>query len=217
MPAEVPYTPPKYQLAAFNCPHCLAYARQAWKDVYVSGSGEGFTRLGNLRTAWCTHCGNYMIWHDEKMIYPEDSGVEPPNPDLSKAIRDDYLEARAIVNRSPRGAAALLRLSVQKLCQQLGEEGSNLNDDIARLVSKGLPVRVQQALDIVRVVGNNAVHPGVIDIRDDQSTAQGLFELINLIADAMITQPKQVEATFQSLPATAKNAIEQRDKGPATS
>ena len=123
------------------------------------------------------------------------------------------MEAKAIVNKSPRGAAALLRLCIQKLCEQLGEKGKNINDDIANLVKIGLPVKIQQALDVVRVIGNNAVHPGQIDLRDDQDTAMKLFELINVIAEVMITQPKEVERLYQSLPQTAREAIQKRDNG----
>ena len=151
------------------------------------------------------------------MIYPEDSGVQPPNPDLRDDIKEDYLEAKGIANKSPRGATALLRLSIQKLCEQLGEKGKNINNDIANLAKKGLPPKIQQALDIVRVIGNNAVHPGQIDIRDDRDSAMKLFELINLIADVMITQPKQVEKLYESLPKSKREAIQKRDKGGATS
>lgn len=116
-----------------------------------------------------------------------------------------------ILDLSPRGAAALLRLGIQKLCQHLGETGENLYHDIAALVKKGLDVRVQRALDVVRVIGNNAVHPGHIDLRDDRATAEKLFGLVNLIAERMISQPKHVQELYESLPEGARKAIEKRD------
>ena len=146
--------PPSYEAKSFNCPHCHAYAHQIWKAI-IDGN-HNFVQ--NLNIAYCSHCNKYSLWLNEKMIYPETTGIQPPNTDLEQEIIEDYLEASNIVNRSPRGAVALLRLAIQKLCKQLGEEGKNINNDIASLVKKGLPVTIQKALDIVRVIGNDAVH-----------------------------------------------------------
>ncbi|HUJ10269.1 MAG TPA: DUF4145 domain-containing protein [Verrucomicrobiae bacterium] len=145
------------------------------------------------------------------MIYPNDSGIVPPNPDLSEEIKADYNEAAGIVNRSPRGAMALLRLCVQKLCRQLGQPGDNLNEDIRNLVGQGLNRRIQQALDSVRVIGNNAVHPGELDVSDNREIAVELFKLINLIADKMITEPRMAEEIYNSLPQSARDGISRRD------
>lgn len=145
------------------------------------------------------------------MIHPDSSQAPIPNTDLPEDIRRDYDEARSIINRSPRGAAALLRLCIQKLCAHLGEPGKNINQDIAELVKKGLSPRIQKSLDIVRVVGNDAVHPGEIDLRDDPDTAVNLAKLINFIADALITQPKQIDTLYDSLPEGKKEQIEKRD------
>jgi hypothetical protein len=93
----------------------------------------------------------------------------------------------------------------------LGEKGKKIDDDIASLVKKGLDSRVQQALDVVRVIGNNAVHPGQIDLSDDRATAEKLFGLVNLIAEIMISQPKHVRSMFDSLPKAALEAIQRRD------
>lgn len=121
-----------------------------------------------------------------------------------------YREASEIITASPRGAAALLRLAVQVLCKELGEKGENINDDIRDLVKKGLPTIVQQSLDIVRVTGNNAVHPGQIDV-DDSSVCGSLFNLLNVIVEYMIAMPKKVSGLYAGLPASALNQIDKRD------
>jgi hypothetical protein len=206
----IPYTPPTFAVSAFNCPHCGAYSNQVWCDAFYRDN-PGFGNLDALKYVQCTHCGKYSLWHQEKMIYPLTGGAALPNNDLPDDVKADYEEARTIINQSPRGATALLRLAIQKLCIHLGEKGKNINDDIKNLVQKGLPVKVQQSLDIVRVIGNNAVHPGQIDLTDDIGTASKLFVMINIIAEVMITQPKEVDNLFNSLPENQRQGIKQRD------
>ena len=121
-----------------------------------------------------------------------------------------YEEAASIAAESPRAAAALLRLAVQQLCVHFGGEGRNINEDIGKLVEAGLPAKVQRALDVVRVIGNNAVHPGQISV-DDPEVAGQLFRLCNVIVESMITVPKEVDAMYESLPSTSRDAIEKRD------
>ncbi|TDA69316.1 DUF4145 domain-containing protein [Sulfuricurvum sp. IAE1] len=201
------FVSPAFELKSFNCPHCHAYAHQNWTSVI-----NGFHNVvSNLRIVYCAHCGNYSLWLNKKMIFPESTGIQSPNADLNSEIIEDYLEAANIVNKSPRGSVALLRLAIQKLCKQLGEDGKNINDNIASLVKKGLPVTIQKALDIVRVVGNDAVHPGQIDLKDDSVIASKLFELINIIAYTMITQPKEIAALYETLPEDKRAGIERRD------
>ena len=202
----IPYTPPAFNKAAFNCPHCKAFADQQWSDLITNNQW-----VEDLRIAYCNHCKKYSLWVDREMIYPEPIPVDSPNDDLPAEIKEDYEEAAQISEKSPRGAAALLRLAIQKLCKELGEDGKNINTDIANLVKKGLPVRIQQALDIVRVTGNEAVHPGVLDLKDDQETARNLFKLVNFIAEKMITEPKEVGKIFETLPETKKEEIKKRD------
>ena len=125
-------------------------------------------------------------------------------------VRSDYAEAAGIVDTSARGAA-LLRLAIQKLMMHLGEPGKNLNDDIGALVKKGLDAKVQRALDAVRVIGNNAVHPGTIDLKDDKPTAIKLFGLVDYIVESQISTPKQIDAIYDTLPSTAVAAIDKRD------
>jgi hypothetical protein len=145
------------------------------------------------------------------MVWPESTAFSP-NHDLNDDIKEDFQEAASIVSRSPRGAAALLRLALQKLCVQLGKPGININDDIAELVVDGLPVEIQQALDTIRIVGNHAVHPGEIDLKNAPEVANTLFTLINLIAEVRISHPKAIAATYAALPERARKAVEKRDE-----
>ncbi|MHB1184692.1 MAG: DUF4145 domain-containing protein [Desulfobulbia bacterium] len=206
-----PFTPPEQGKSAFNCPRCRAYAKQIWGDALATFRGN-YNPISGVKFAMCDHCSNKSIWVGDLLIYPPSTQAPPLNPDLPEDIQGDYLEAASIVGNSPRGSAALLRLCIQKLCRHLGESGKNINTDIASLVKKGLNPTIQKSLDLVRVIGNEAVHPGTIDLNDQPETAIILFNLVNIITEAMITQPKMIEALYESLPEEKRDQIEKRDK-----
>lgn len=60
---------------------------------------------------------------DDEYVYPEIIGIEA-NADMPEAVKALYNEAAIIYNKSPRAACALLRLAVERLCNELGETGS---------------------------------------------------------------------------------------------
>src|ERR1700704_6610852 len=159
------YVHPEFKKSSFNCPHsdCGAYALQRWFDIWTSERGH----ILNLSIAYCDHCRLYSLWHEKKLIYPPFKNVAPAHPDMPENIKIDYEEARSIFGESARSSAALLRLTIQKLCEHLNFSGDNINADIKAMVAQGLPLQVQQSLDIVRVIGNEQVHPGTLDVRDD--------------------------------------------------
>jgi hypothetical protein len=199
------------------------YAHQSWLVLQVNPP-EGM-RSSGVWTGTCFNCKRRTLWinvtndfenedPDGILLWPREStSAPPPHPDIPGDVRADYEEARGIVDRSPRGACALLRLAVQKLMVDLGEDGKNINSDIKSLVGKGLAVEVQQALDAVRVVGNNAVHPGELDVKDDRDTAAALFGVLNFIIEQRISQPKKLAKLYGSLPAASLAAIQARDAG----
>lgn len=208
------YIPPKLDLKAFNCAHCHVYTHQDWFFLKMAENDGGWGRQREdrrIKVSYCERCGNNTIWHGEKIIFPQTSIVEPANSDLPENIIDDYNEAALVLNQSPRSAAALLRLAIQKLCKFLGEPGKDINSDIKSLVSKGLPNKVQEALDSVRVIGNEAVHPGELDLKDNVEVAQMLFKLVNFIATKLITEPKEIDSLYQTLPVSKLKGITQRD------
>ncbi|KIF50328.1 hypothetical protein M445_00400 [Vibrio owensii 47666-1] len=203
------YEQPFLDKEGFTCPHCGAYSAMGWE--WLRNHYDSLP----LKRASCHKCKQFSIWRvsdgESRMVDPIIVSAPLPSEDLPESCRKDYQEAREIADKSPRGAAALLRLCIQKLCKELGGKGKNINDDIAVLVKNGLPVKIQQALDVVRVVGNNAVHPGEISLEDHPQVVTALFNLINMIVDNQITQPKQVAELFAFLPEGAKSAVEKRD------
>lgn len=205
------YYPPKFNEKQFHCPLCNVFASQSWYDLQINVPNS---LLGTaFMASYCSHCKKWSYWYDGRLMVPNASPVEPKHHDLPEDCQADYEEARDIVSRSPRGAVALLRLCLQKLMTHLGEGGKNINDDIKSLVAKGLPPMVQQALDVCRVVGNNAVHPGELDIHDTPEIAHQLFRMINFIVADRIARPKEIQALYAQLPQGAIDAIAKRDGG----
>ncbi|WP_370305617.1 DUF4145 domain-containing protein [Sinimarinibacterium flocculans] len=205
------YYPAVHAQQHFHCPRCHVYAEQTWHLLQVN---VGYKLLeSGFTAALCSHCQQRSFWYDGRMVVPSASTGEPAHPDLPADCLSDYEEALEIVARSPRGASALLRLTLQKLMVHLGESGKNINDDIKALVKKGLPGLVQQALDVCRVVGNNAVHPGELDIQDTPEIAYSLFRMINFIVDDRISRPKEIQQLYGQLPEATRSAISKRDGG----
>lgn len=211
------YTSPDKDLKTYTCPHCntlsiMDITYHAFnKDHYsLLDTTHGVKNAVTIHRCEC--CGNKIIWVDESYVYP-DVIVEQANSDMPNSVKELYDEAGMIYTKSPRAACALLRLAVDRLCHELGETDRDINKNIGALVEKGLSKTVQQALDVVRVVGNKAVHPGQIafDV-DDSSTAIMLMKLINIIVTRMISEPKDIDYLYNKLPESVKEAIEKRNQ-----
>ena len=210
------YYPPIYESNQFHCLHCGVFAVQDWAHIVSkrkigNATGTQPIQSGNVEVevSICLHCKNGTLWLAEKIIYPPTRSAPPANSDLPDDVKQIYDEAAAIADQSPRAACALLRVAIEILIRHLGET-NRINEGIKNLVKKGLDLQVQQSLDIVRITGNNAVHPGKIDF-DDTTDVQALFNLINVIAGVLITQPKQIQALYDGLPESSKKAVEKRD------
>ena len=131
---------------------------------------------------------------------------------MPEDIKNLYLEARDVYPISKKSSAALLRLALQLLCKNLGEKGENINNDIANLVKKGLPEVIQKALDTLRITGNQAVHPGELNLEENIELVESLFWILNFIVDETYSKKKKINELYNKLPKNLLNAIEKRDK-----
>jgi hypothetical protein len=198
---------------AFDCPHCGAFAHQAWAPLWKRKEGDSgdLVHVEGLRLARCARCLKSSFWIRKTMFFPPSRTGPAPVDDMPDAVRSIYEEARAVSQVSPRSAAALLRLALQVLIDELEPGSANINTKIGRLVRRGLSTQVQQAMDVLRVVGNNAVHPGQINLDGDGDLVPSLFVLVNLIVEQVVSRPNHVAALFDALPESARQSIGKRD------
>lgn len=131
---------------------------------------------------------------------------------MDEMILKDYEEARSISPYSPRGSAALLRLCVEKICVVLGESNGSLNSRIGNLVAKNIISEdIQKALDSVRVIGNDMIHPFAIDADLDKKSILASFTIVNTIFSFLIGK-KQINAVFSTLSKDKIKKINERDQ-----
>lgn len=220
------FVPPTYAYPAFDCPYCRTRAQQTWikannyitVSTYLSGkelklNNTGLPTLGyDLAISRCQVCGEIIIWYKGNIIYPDTSTVPAPNEMMPEKVKEIYMEAASIFNKSAKSAAALLRLALQILLKEIGGSGKNINEDIGSLLSKGVINKdVQEVCDVLRVIGNNSVHPGQIDIDDTPGITKSLFDILNFIVKETIEDPAKRKEMFENLPKSAKDAIAKRD------
>lgn len=211
------YQPPKFKSESFHCPFCNVLTSQSWSRVSSDSAFEIYTCL-------CFNCGRKSIWLENRdsrfvgnrnsMVYPITSTAPIPHEDMPEDVKEIYEEARQIQQYSPRATAALLRVALEKLTVHLGETTGKLNTRIANLKKKGLPQKVIDSLDIVRITANEGgSHSGTIDLesKDNSGIVDKLFFLVNFIVEKTISEPQMVGNMFSELPPDKKTGIKDRD------
>lgn len=204
------------------CPHCNSKSILSWEmiamDDYEKYTFKDYEDCFAI-VSECLGCRQLSLFFKsekddiEHLAFPNKlTGIPSPNEDMPEDIKKLYIEASEVLSVSPRASAALSRLAIDQLTTKLNPNGKSLNHRISNLVKKGLPEKIQKALDAVRVIGNNAVHPGEIKFEEDSSEISiTLLQLINVIVDYVISQPKQINQIYETLPKDALEAIEKRN------
>lgn len=126
--------------------------REKWKAFYsrfkknevtnevLSNSSNSYWRMMNMFMSRCYSCEGFAVWNEDRLAWPSHSLKIEPQPDIPADIKDDFIEAADIVEKSPRGSAALSRLIFEKLMAHLGGRGKDINENIAHLVKNGLEI-----------------------------------------------------------------------------
>ena len=220
---------PRFDETAFECPTCTAYAQMLWcmlKPKYTNLELDAPCNY-NLFAAICQAKQCISLWiqssiqspyqehpNPVEMVYPRHK-LREPSADMPPSARALYIEAAKIVSDSPRGAAALLRMCTEDVAKALTPKlGRNktLNQRIGYLVKEhNLPDRVQQALDVLRIAGDNAVHSPTINLGDDTETATALFDLVDVIVAETLSPQEATNRFYANLPESKLDQIRERD------
>ena len=225
---------PSVELTRFDCSVCGIRAQQKWYTIHLFGLAKSPYRDGKPRDkrsqqslgatpermfslanrVWissCTECNWYCLWVDDRLVWPSGTSGPAPHADMPEDIRHDYHEARAVMDQSPRASAALLRVVVERLCKHLDAKGATLAEKIEHLVEQGLPAELQKLFDATRLIGNDAVHPGKLDLADNRDTVAKLFESVDFIVEEMITRRQRIRVLGDSLSDEIERAARSRD------
>jgi Domain of unknown function (DUF4145) len=169
-------------------------------------------KLLNLHVSRCYNCKGFTVWVRDRLVFPI-RGDEPPDiieadfrqveegiqelednvPESDEHVQasveeveeasEDFEEAAAILNKSPRGAAALIRICIQNMMPLLEQTGKNLDENISSLVRKGLEVEIQQAMDVLQVVRKSPLQTTEFDLKEENETVKKFFNSLERILE----------------------------------
>ncbi|MBL4807585.1 MAG: DUF4145 domain-containing protein [Rhodobacteraceae bacterium] len=164
-------------------------------------------RVFNLDISKCDSCEEISVWLLGKLIFPP-SGLA--NTDMPEKVKLLFDEAGSVFQASLRAAAALLRLALQHLLHELTQKDQKIDTAINDLIDRGLDDELSKLMHSLRIIGNEAVHPGTIDIDDEPEMAEAMFSLLNEIVDQMISKPARHKALWEKLPENKRKPVEQK-------
>lgn len=233
------YVAPEFFKKAFHCPYCSTFSRMTWNTILEDQNIDttAFPQYEELTytsrnvyrckadccsksSYWLGYRGAYQCEEEVSnnqglMIWPKTSTAEHAHEDMPEYIKKDYEEARQVSEVSPRAAVALLRLALQKLLKELGGTTGKIDSDIGELVAKNiLSKKLEKMSDILRIAGNNSVHPDKIGLNldDNPELVDMLFRLINTIIEEAITAPRALDDLYDLIPQNLKKGIEARNQ-----
>lgn len=137
------------------------------------------------------------IFHpkEEYVIWPRMYCRNPVSQDVPSHIAEDYNEAAAVLDFSPKASAALSRRCLQTVLREAGNANQkNLSVQI-EAVMPNLPSYIAESIDAIRNIGNFAAHP----IKDKNSgeiipvepgEAEWNLEVLDMLFDFYYVQPE---------------------------
>ena len=136
------------------------------------------------------------------MVFPKNRAMRLVSPDIPHELAEDFVEACAVLDVSPKASAALSRRLLQRtLHERFSINRPNLQQEILEFISTlNPPSHLAQQLDAIRSVGNFAAHPikdtttgAITDVEEGE--AELLIETLESLFDYPFVQPAKWSAT----------------------
>lgn len=218
----------------FTCSYCSS-SIPLTKDTYFE-FGLSFNHFGfktaatdlsdaiNVNFVKCPKCKEVTIWINgtgEKTkgitTYFKPNSLAKQFPEyIPVAIRNDYEEACAIVNLSPKASATLSRRCLQNMIRDFWKISGKkrLVDEIDALQEK-VPASQWKILNSLRRIGNIGAHPEadvnlIIDI--EPSDAQKLISVIELLIKQWYIERHEQEELYNDVLTIDENTKNQKNK-----
>jgi hypothetical protein len=224
-------------MAGFQCPYCsmimtisedtLSTQTPGFKSTYVSswyGNHEPSV-VSSLEINFykCPNCGEYSIKVKGigNAVRDVDVQIRPISlskkfPDyIPQGIRQDYEEAYAIVNLSPKASATLSRRCLQGMIRDFWKiSKSRLVDEIDALQDK-IPAAQWRVIDGVRRIGNIGAHMEkdinfIVDIEPNE--AHKLLKLIEHLLEQWYINRHEQELLYADIIGIDENKQAERKK-----
>jgi hypothetical protein len=188
-----------------ECPHCQHAIHEAWQQ-YGQSLGRNDPDVGHwdLEAMDCPACSRLIVrlreWtHDinqrSPILYPR-VRVRAIPEQVTGAFREDFTEACAVVDLSPKASAGLSRRLVQHILREkAGVKERSLDKEIEKVLdAQELPTDLAEDLDALRNLGNLAAHPikseesGAI-VPVEPGEAEWLLDLVEELLDYYFVRP----------------------------
>ena len=224
-------------MSGFQCPYCnmmMSVFDDTFRNRYPSFNDsndvvysirENIYGASCIRLTFykCPNCGEYTILAEGMGTKVKDVSMQIRPKSLAKqfpeyipeVIRNDYEEAYAIINLSPKASATLSRRCLQGMIRDFWDiKESNLAKAIEKLEEK-IPAQQWKVIDGVRRIGNIGAHMEkdinlIVDIEPDE--AQRLIKLIELLLEQWYVNRYEQDKLYADIMEIDENKQEQRKK-----
>lgn len=189
------------------CPHCIAHIHYSpgKSRITYDDYRDYFIVYNN-----CPNCNETFLYLNmvnkdsdemqEILIFPKiPNRSKIDKNDIPLNIYSDYHEACLVISDSPKASAALSRRCLQNIIHDyFNIREKNLNLEIDKLLTIGLPSHISENVDAIRQIGNYAAHPmkyqqsgEIVDVEPGE--AEWSLEVIEMLFDYCYVQPKKSE------------------------